>query len=214
MGLEPIPKLNFSTTHDAWLGPYSRCVSTDAYYAVCRDLIAEVCAIFDSPRFFHLGMDEESAAYQTHQEYVVVRQHGLWWSDFYFLLEQVEKAGSRAWIWSDYLWRHPVEFFANMPKLVVQSNWYYGTTFGKDALPVKAYRDLEKHGYDQIPTGSNWTYQDNFERTVAYCRKRISPERLLGFLQTPWKPTLVAEKQHHLQAIELVGKVIADCAKP
>src|SRR5688500_5984727 len=28
MGLEPIPKLNFSTCHDQWLGPYARMVST------------------------------------------------------------------------------------------------------------------------------------------------------------------------------------------
>ena len=65
-GIEPIPKLNFSTAHDAWLGPYARCVSTDLYYAVCRDLIAEVIDIFDQPRFFHLGMDEET---MTHQQY-------------------------------------------------------------------------------------------------------------------------------------------------
>src|ERR1019366_4725867 len=32
LGIEPIPKLNFSTTHDTWLGPYSRCVSTETYY--------------------------------------------------------------------------------------------------------------------------------------------------------------------------------------
>jgi len=31
LGMEPIPKLNFATTHDAWLGEYSRCVSTDTY---------------------------------------------------------------------------------------------------------------------------------------------------------------------------------------
>ena len=28
MGLEPIPKLNFSTCHDQWMGKYSRMVST------------------------------------------------------------------------------------------------------------------------------------------------------------------------------------------
>ena len=35
MGLEPIPKLNFSTTHDTWLKEYRRQVSTPAYYRVC-----------------------------------------------------------------------------------------------------------------------------------------------------------------------------------
>src|SRR4030042_1344767 len=59
MGLEPIPKLNFATTHDIWLGEYSRMESTEKYYTVCRDLIREVIDLFDQPRFFHLGMDEE-----------------------------------------------------------------------------------------------------------------------------------------------------------
>ena len=78
MGLEPIPKLNFSACHDAWLGPYSRCVSTDTYYEVCRDLISEVIEIFDKPRFFHLGMDEETARHQRYYNYVMVRQYDLW----------------------------------------------------------------------------------------------------------------------------------------
>ena len=33
-GLEPIPKLNFSTAHDAWLGPYAGIVSSKTYYQV------------------------------------------------------------------------------------------------------------------------------------------------------------------------------------
>ena len=68
-GLEPIPKLNFSASHDIWLGPYSRQVSTEPYYAVCRDLIAEAIEIFDHPRLFHLGMDEELAHHQRFCEF-------------------------------------------------------------------------------------------------------------------------------------------------
>ena len=60
MGLEPIPKLNFSTAHDAWLKDYSHMVSTETYYKVCTDLVREVIDIFDKPRFFHLGYDEET----------------------------------------------------------------------------------------------------------------------------------------------------------
>ncbi|MGB9620253.1 MAG: Tat pathway signal protein, partial [Armatimonadota bacterium] len=75
MGIEPIPKLNFSATHDAWLGPYSRMVSTSTYYEVCRDLIGEVIEIFDGPPLFHLGMDEETAEHQRHHAYAVMRQY-------------------------------------------------------------------------------------------------------------------------------------------
>lgn len=208
MGLEPIPKLNFSTTHDAWLAKYSRCVSTDAYYGVCRDLIAEVIGLFDKPRFFHLGMDEENYPNQKYHEYVVIRQYDLWWRDFLFYVEQVEKGGSRPWMWSDYAWDHPDLFFKKMPKSVLQSNWYYGT-FEKDSVAIKTYQALDEHGYDQVPTGSNWTTPKNFGLTVDYCTKHIAPERLLGFMQTSWKPTLEACRKLNIEAIEQVASVIA-----
>jgi hypothetical protein len=119
MGLEPIPKLNFATTHDIWLKDYSRMVSTDIYYGVCKDLIEEVSALFDKPRFFHLGMDEELASYQTRQDYAVVRQNDLWWGDLYFYLGEVEKTGVRPCVWSDYAWHKPDVFFRKMPKSVL-----------------------------------------------------------------------------------------------
>ena len=31
LGLEPLPKLNFSTCHDAWLKDYHRMISTPQY---------------------------------------------------------------------------------------------------------------------------------------------------------------------------------------
>lgn len=51
MGFEVIPKLNFSTSHDVWLGDYSRMISTPTYYRVCRDLIEEVAEVF-KPKYF------------------------------------------------------------------------------------------------------------------------------------------------------------------
>lgn len=204
LGLEVIPKLNFSTSHDAWLGPYARMVSTDTYYRVCSDVIAEVISLFDHPRYFHLGMDEETAQHQQHYGYVVVRQYDLWWHDLYFLFEQVEKGGVRPWVWSDYLWHHPDVFWQKMPRSAVQSNWYYGAAFSDDTTEVKAYLDLEAHGYDQIPTGSNWSSDVNFERIVRYCREHISSQKLLGFLQTIWKPTLEACRERHMRAVDQV----------
>lgn len=213
LGLEPIPKLNFSTCHDAWLGPYSRCVSTDAYYAVCRDLIEEVAALFDKPRFFHLGMDEETARHQTRWEYAVMRQHGLWWRDLHFYLDQVEKAGSRPWVWSDYIWSHTEEYLAKMPRHVLQSNWYYGASFSSKLHWVKAYLNLDAHGFEQVPTGSNWVDPRNFERTVSYCRRQLDPDRLLGFMQSSWKPTLPDCLERHLASIDQVARAIRKVEK-
>ncbi len=210
MGLEPIPKLNFSTCHDTWLGPYSRCVSTPEYYSVCRDLIAEVSELFGRPRFFHLGYDEETAYNQRYHNYVVIRQHELFWHDFLFFANEVEKHKVRPWIWSDYVAEHPEEFFKKMPKSVLQSNWYYAESIDKSHVIVKSYIDLDTHGYDQIPTGSNWNSPENFRNLVEFCRKNIDSPRLLGFLQTTWQPTLEVCRQRHIEAIEQVGKAIAE----
>ena len=46
LGIEPVPKLNFSAGHDAWLGEYERMLSTDIYRTVVGDLIHEICDIF------------------------------------------------------------------------------------------------------------------------------------------------------------------------
>lgn len=208
-GLEPIPKLNFSAGHDYWLGPYARMVSSEPYYKVCADLIAEVIDLFDKPRFFHLGMDEEQAKHQTKFEYAVVRQYGLWWHDFRFLVKQVEDQGLRAWVWSDYVWEHPDLFYENMPRSVLQSNWYYGADFDDSIKGATTYRDLEQHGYDQVPTLSNWHTPDNIARTIEYCRRHVAPERLKGFLLAPWRPTLFETRDRHLDAIAHFGKAIA-----
>ncbi|MBK7711341.1 MAG: Tat pathway signal protein [Bacteroidales bacterium] len=214
LGLEPIPKLNFATTHDIWLGKYARMVSSDTYYAVCRDLINEVIALFDHPRFFHLGMDEETAAHQVNQDYAVIRQNDLWWGDLYFFISEVEKNGVRPWIWSDYAWHKPELFFRKMPKSVLQSNWYYGSNFDINTLSeqekpyIKLYDDLEKYGYDQVPTGSNHSVAENFESTVDYCKKVIDPARLYGFMTAPWRPTLSPCQDRHKEAISQVARAI------
>ena len=218
MGLEPIPKLNFSTAHDTWLNEYERQVSTPVYYAVCADLIREVCAIFDKPRFFHLGYDEETAKDQAKYSMAIVRQGELWWHDFLFFVRQVESQGVRPWIWSDYYWDHPEEFLKRMPGSVLQSNWYYRAEFdpqklklektGRNLVRVNTYVDLDKAGFDQLPTGSNWDNDLNFEGTVEFCRKNLSAERLKGFLMASWAFTQPRWLQKNMEAIKQVETMI------
>ena len=213
MGLEPIPKLNFSTCHDQWMGKYARMVSTPEYYKVCQDLIAETIDLFDKPRFFHLGMDEEEAIHQANFEYVVMRQYDLWWHDVKFLFKQCEDKGVRPWIWGDYVWNHGDEFYKEMPKNVIQSNWYrdpvrgpaksvYGGKIDMDVECVRTYVEVDKAGYDQIPTVSNWETPANISGTMKFCWDHVSHDRLKGFLLTPWRPTLEETRERHMDAIE------------
>ncbi len=207
LGLEPIPKMNFSTGHDTWLGEYAKMVSTEKYYQVCADLISEVCDIFDKPRFFHLGMDEENAGHQSHYKYIVVRQGDAWWKDFFFLVEQVENKNSRAWIWPDYmLWNYTDEFLSKMPKTVVQSNWYYSEDFSGNKY-VSAYNQLESAGYDQIPTGSYHAQNElSIINTTKFSASNIDDKKLLGILQTFWKPTIEEFRERIIKGIDLAGE--------
>ena len=211
MGLEPLPKLNFSTTHDAWLKEYGRMVSTPEYYKVCSDLIRDVHEIFDHPRLFHFGFDEESAHNQRKCACCVLRQGDLWWHDFMFFVNTVEKLGMRPWIWSDYVWDHKDEFLAKMPKSVVQSNWYYRQWFDLSTIPearrphLESFLMLEKAGFDQIPCGSNWVRDDNIVGLVQFCRKHIAPDRLKGFLMATWEATIPSNEAKLLRGIDLAS---------
>lgn len=221
MGIDLYPMLNFSSAHDLWLGKYHRMVSTPEYYAVCEDLIAEVAAIFDHPTYFSLGYDEETFGHQRWYEYAVVRQDDLWWRDFLWFVDQVEKHGCRNWIWSDKIWDHNDEFLARMPKSVIQSNWYYPENFDLDVdlerakangieirepaagaertktTPLRAFLELERGGFDQIPAGSIDVSPDNFAGNVRFAQQHLPCSRTLGFMQTYWRPMLEEFRDFH-----------------
>ena len=212
VGLEPIPKLNFSACHDIWFGKYAGMVSTDKYYRVCEDLIREVGEIFDTPRFFHIGFDEEDVTCQEDDEYMIVRQGDLWWHDLYHLVGTVEKAGMRAWMWSDHVWDHPDRFYERMPKSVVQSNWYYDAGFTPLAFRwprIRVYLDLDRYGFDQIPTASNFVYDRNMQETVEFCDAKLSKEHLKGYLATSWRTTTAKNRALNFSVVDSM----ADCIR-
>ena len=96
-----------------------------------------------------------------------------------------------------------------MPKSVLQSNWYYGESFDPDTQKaVQTYLDFDKAGFEQIPTGSNWSNDVNFKNTVGFCKERLSPTLLKGFLMTPWFFTLPEWQHKNLQAIGQVEEMI------
>ena len=194
LGIEPIPKLNFSCGHHTWLKEYNRMVSTPIYYQVCADLIKEVCELFDYPRLFHLGFDEE-VPYQPGLEKVMIRGEKLWWHDLFFMAGECEKHGARPWVWSDYYWDFPEVFKKNMPKSILQSNWYYYvlTDHPKDSRPytrIHTYEYLDELGYDQVLTSSSCHgVPHNNHQTVAYAKDKLTPELVKGFMTAPWYMT-------------------------
>ena len=201
MGIEAIPKLNFSATHDGWLKHYHRMLTLPKYYEVVKDVIRDVAEVFDTPRFFHLGFDEETTSHSGNRNYFVMRTGDLWWHDFLYTVKCAEDCGCRPWVWSDYGWDHP-DYLRRCPKSVVQSNWYYDESYGGFDIAtnkttgrriLKAFYDLETAGFDQIPCGTNWVgwkrrkenvgADDVIGKLVKLGREVISDRHLLGFVR-------------------------------
>ncbi len=213
MGITPIPKMNFSTTHDAWLGEYGRMVSTSAYYKVCADLICEACELFDYPKLFHIGMDEEKYRIEEGEQYIVLRSGDLWYHDLHFYQKEVEKHGARAWMWADLVALNTKEYIDKTSRDILQSQWYYHKGFfvNPDAPPAsdwadayKFYEVLDKAGFEQVPCCSNWACVENTELLMRYCKEKISEKNLLGFMSAPWQATCRPVLYSHLEAIDLM----------
>ena len=201
IGLNPIPKLNFSTCHDAWLGKYARMVSTPTYYKVASDLISEVSELFDTPDYLHLGMDEE--AYNPHLPYyyiemqstygiTCVRSGELYWKDLYFLCDCCRKNGVRPWFWADQGWMLPEEALKYTPKDALLSNAIYGRLLNPDLLPpwnqqaLKLYYTLGENGFEQVPTCSCTSSYLNSQDTISLLK---DVKGIKGFCMAPWYRT-------------------------
>jgi hypothetical protein len=203
IGLTPIPKLNFSTGHDAWLKDYSRMVSTPIYYQVCEDIIKEVAEVFGYPEYIHLGMDEEDPRNQAFYSYCCVRQGELWWHDLFFFFNVCDKVGARPWVWADACWHKKEEYFKRMPKSALQSNWGYDAVHKNpdgtyQERHYQAYVKLEEAGFDQVPTSSTWDKcWFNSLEVMEISKEHIAPERLIGHMTAPWMYTV----PHNLYAL-------------
>ena len=196
-GIEPVPKLNFSCAHNVWQKEWRYKVGLPEYLPFCRDIIKEVSEIFDHPRFFHLGLDEETAEHQKTRGMSIVRNEPVFWAHAYALFEECEKNGARPWVFSDYHWHHPEVFEKKMPKSVIQSNWYYGAYDTRPDFPSRyrmvTFNRLDELGYDQIPVTSAFSNAQSPIQCMGYCKGVISPEHLLGFNAIPWHNTAADE---------------------
>ena len=190
---------------------YAKMVSTETYYRVCRDLIDEVCALFQ-PEILHLGMDEEVYENQAKYDYVVIRQNDLWWHDLYYLINCVEANGVRACIWSDYARHKPQEFVEKCPKSVVQCPWYYFNEFEgelseENKIRVEPFKILAQAGFDIIAGGSNEYFEENARLLHAFCKKHIAENQYVGIIQTTWAATTEDCRKQLFVAAELIKEI-------
>jgi hypothetical protein len=234
MGIEPIPKVNFSTTHNAWMKDWRYKVSSPEYMQTVKDIIYDVAEMFDRPRFIHIGYDEETMGHQGgwgNYQYIVVRKRELWWKDFLFTVQCVRDTGARAWCFSDQAWYEPDLFEKLMPKDVVQCPWNCVKS-EKHPEWTTSIDKIGEMGFDVIadcatypgshvkpdPSGLKHTYtpidraKPNTQVKVmsAYCKEKIAPEHLKGFIVCPWVLTVPGiPREVLLDSIDYAGAEFA-----
>jgi hypothetical protein len=220
LGMEAVPKLNFSTGHDQWLREYHYKTSTPEYYRVVKDLIRDVCEVFAGPRFFHIGYDEEIYAACKDRRLCVMRTGEQWWKDVLHCIGEVEQNGAQAMLWSDNICSMREKYLKRMPKSVLQVPWYYGKDFspektawdssyeGRQDWKVQrnlaaSIKELANAGFDILPCTSNWSSDEAADAMLAYCRKNVDPERIKGYFTAPWLKPVAADEPKTERGIRL-----------
>src|SRR5690606_34073361 len=128
------------------------------------------------------------------------------------------RRGARPWMWSDMMWNNEETYVNKVTRDILQSNWYYGLDFNETGqrLPgdstfqkpedVSYSEKLNKAGYDQVPAGSNFANSQNMGLLADFCKQIISPDRLKGFMQTTWYPTIESEQHRLIAAAGQLGE--------
>ena len=191
LGLTPIPKLNFSAGHNAWLQDYAYMIGTDTYYKVTEEILEEMIEIFDTPEFFHLGLDEETTSQAEYNPITVLRSSFKFVEDAQKLFRVCDKKNVRPWIWLDKaalkVFGGDEGFSQNIPKNALVSNWYYyDFNVERHQDWVEIYKKLGEWGYDQIPCCSTWNNSRNCWQTLEYCKEHVNPESIKGYMSAPW----------------------------
>ena len=192
LGITLIPKLNFSSSHDHWLGPWKNRKTQKGYYNTCRELIEEVYEIFDHPQYIHLGMDEEDTPAIVEglgDGLITIRRGELLWHDLNFLCDVVKNLGATPWIWSDNCFEHPEEFRKHIPTdNIVLSPWHY-FAFKEEHYTRIADYEIYREFYSKPRYAHlNLTYVEE-EPFLKLYREQIMPTMNDGYKVVPTTST-------------------------
>ena len=217
LGLEPLPKFNFSLAHNAWMKDMCWKVGLPEYNEFCRDIIDEACELFDGPALFHLGLDEENefSQFTLGQPISISRSRDKRAGDMNLLFDACRKNGARPWMFVDPATVEELggekRFREAVPADVIMANWHYGSIHNGmrdlwDDPHVKLFKELEEWGYDQIPCGSTWCMPVNMLRIARFAREQLDQDKLLGFMSASWLQTTPSQKygiMHDISCMKL-----------
>lgn len=185
LGMEPIPMLNFSAAHDMWLGKYERMVGTDVYKTVCLELIDEVCRLFDKPKYFHLGLDEETYDSQKYLDFATVRNRVVMKRDMSDFFDVLRKNGVTPWIFYDFYKVSKDDFLEVVGKDVLLSDVTIRYTDKHNTEPVE-YAELIEKGYKIVPMVTHHLRVDIGTHVMPFLRKNIDKNAVVGVINFPF----------------------------
>ena len=219
MGITPLPKCNFSAGHNGWLKEYAYMIGTDLHLEICKDVIEEVIEVFDTPAFFHLGLEEEDAKNQTNQPVSMIRAPYKKLEDANYLFDVCRAKGVRPWIWAC---KADVEAFggeeafrAGIGKDVLLSGWHY-TAINNCPDPTKGcpmaeyYVKFGEWGYEQVPTSSTWSWHLNSKQTMFFCKNNVAEGSIVGYMTAPWHLTVPKKLYAHMNDAFTFGNAKKD----
>lgn len=198
LGLNPVPKFNFSPGHSAWMGDWAYRIGTPEFDVFCKDIIEETIELFDTPEFFHIGLEEEDYNAQKNNYIAVVRTPYKKTEDTKYLLKIIIDKGVRPVIWMD---EDTLENFGgvedfekNMPKEVLLATWNYSMVRDfdniEDCCPyAKSLHKFASLGYDIMPTTSTWCWHLNSKEVMTFCKKHVNLDNIAGFMTASWMLT-------------------------
>ena len=201
-GLEVVPKLNFSRSrhehhHNDWIlgpgeGPNDH-FDDDFYWKKGFEVIDEVIAAAEPPRFFHVGMDEDTD--RSCAQYVAAIKR---------LRSGLRKRKLRTIIWNGGLTDAPAWMVIAekslvaekaIPRDIVQLHWRY------DRCPTSDLRRIAKAGFELwgAPGGTP-------ERARAF-RDALLRLGGKGLVMTAWIPCIEENRKRLLDQIRALGPV-------
>ncbi len=185
LGMEPVPMLNFSAAHDMWLGKYERMVGTDTYKTVCLDLIDEVCKLFDSPKYFHIGMDEERYETQTYLDFATVRNRVVMSRDIKDFFAVIRKNGVTPWMFYDFYSVSREDFLDIVDKDVILSDMHLRYSVSQNVFPVE-FPKLIADGYKIVPMVTHYFLLRFGDTLMNYLKSNIDKDSVAGIINFPF----------------------------
>lgn len=209
-GITILPKLNFSASHDQWLGEYHHMLSTSTYRKVCEDLINEVCALFEQPKYFHLGMDEEDYMHAATEELVIYRQNELLFQDMRFLCDCVKNNGAIPWVWHDTLFFTPDKFRQYFsPDEIIVSPWHYYAFREEHFTPITKYDFIYEYYTSDEFANTNLQYVEEDPFFVTF-REQVIPNAQHGYKYVPCCSLVFKCEWNHLDLVEFFKENVPD----